>query len=249
MAKKLISSWLDSYQTPDTHVILDSYRFGGGGAPFSPSDLAGLTLWLKADAIVGLSDSDPISTWSDSSGSSNDATAALTLRPTYKTSIINSLPVARFNGSLNFLTGTSLSLSQPLTLFLLGSIDTTSGGNSGIFDGTGGARCLLVGFGGSNQVQLFAGGFDNAVSYTASTVKAFSAIYNGSSSELRVNGGTPASGNPGTNSLGVYVIGKYSDSTPKYPMDIAEVIVYNSALNSTDRGKVETYLGAKYSLF
>jgi hypothetical protein len=65
---------------------------------FSPAGVAGLKVWLKADAIVGLADTDPVSTWSDSSGQGNDGTASLTVRPLYRTGIVNGKPVVRFDG-------------------------------------------------------------------------------------------------------------------------------------------------------
>lgn len=51
--------------------LLDKYALGVG-APFDPTTVPGLKLWLKADALV-LSDGDQVITWTDSSGSGNDA--------------------------------------------------------------------------------------------------------------------------------------------------------------------------------
>ena len=42
--------------------------------PFTPRSLSGLKLWLAADRIAGLSDGDPVTTWSDLSGQGNNAT-------------------------------------------------------------------------------------------------------------------------------------------------------------------------------
>ena len=43
-------------------------------APFSPIDIAGISLWLKADAGVTV-DGDFVTAWADQSGSGNNATA------------------------------------------------------------------------------------------------------------------------------------------------------------------------------
>src|SRR6185503_18751932 len=68
--------------------------------PFSPSDISGLKIWLKADAGAGSSDGDPVGTWTDQSGTSHDFTQATSgKKPLYKTNIQNSLPVVRFDGS------------------------------------------------------------------------------------------------------------------------------------------------------
>jgi hypothetical protein len=76
---------------------------GGGGLSDSPDNYANLKGWWKADAYSG-SDGDLVSTWLDSSGNSNDATASSTARPTYKTGIYNSKACMRFNGTTNILT-------------------------------------------------------------------------------------------------------------------------------------------------
>src|SRR3990167_3932393 len=81
-----------------------------------PDSISGLQLWLKADAITGLNDGDSVTTWTDSSGNSNDATQSTAAnKPIYKTSIINSKPVLRFDGSndqmnVPALSGTAMSI-------------------------------------------------------------------------------------------------------------------------------------------
>src|SRR6185295_5448090 len=80
--------------TAATTVVVNSYRF----ANFLPTDISGLQVWLKADAIVGLSDNDPVSTWSDGSGQSHDATGVTTTRPLFKTGILAGKAVVRFDG-------------------------------------------------------------------------------------------------------------------------------------------------------
>jgi len=71
---------------------------------WSPLNLPNLVLWLRADGIIGKNDGDLIDTWLDESGQGNHATAAGLGRPTYKVSIVNGLPILRFDGSANALT-------------------------------------------------------------------------------------------------------------------------------------------------
>lgn len=59
-----------------------------------------LELQLDARDIGGLSDGDPITTWTDSSAAGNDVTQATSgRRPVYKTNIIGTNPVVRFSGA------------------------------------------------------------------------------------------------------------------------------------------------------
>lgn len=71
--------------------------------PFTPTDISGLKFWVKADSLA-LSDNDPVSSWTDSSGLGNHATQGTGgAQPTYKTNIQNGLPVIRFDGAGDWL--------------------------------------------------------------------------------------------------------------------------------------------------
>jgi len=66
---------------------------------FNPSRIAGLSLWLKADAGVTLSGSD-VTAWADQSG--NGRTVTVTNSPSFTASSINSRPTIDFNGETQF---------------------------------------------------------------------------------------------------------------------------------------------------
>jgi hypothetical protein len=72
--------------------------FGSYGPRFDPSQVADLVRWYRPEGLAGYADDDPIDTWPDESSVNADATQLLTARPTKKDSIINGLPVARFDG-------------------------------------------------------------------------------------------------------------------------------------------------------
>ena len=69
------------------------------GGDWTPEELSSQTVgWYKADIITGKSDGDEVDSWTDSSGESNTLTqTASGADPIYKTNIINSLPVLRFD--------------------------------------------------------------------------------------------------------------------------------------------------------
>lgn len=67
---------------------------------WTPLEIAGLVLWLKADAITGLSDGDPVGTWPDTSGLGNNFTqSGASRKPTFKENQINGYPSVQFDGS------------------------------------------------------------------------------------------------------------------------------------------------------
>jgi hypothetical protein len=86
--------------------------------------------WYKADAITGLSDNDPIDTWPDSSGNGIDLTQTSTARPLYKTGIVNGLPVARFDGSDDYMSSGSFTLSSNVNAVVVYSLDLLKNYNS-----------------------------------------------------------------------------------------------------------------------
>lgn len=68
------------------------------GSTFDPSSIAGLFLWLKADAITGKVDGDAVTAWADSSSAGNDATSP---EITYLTNQANGKPAVRFTDVTN----------------------------------------------------------------------------------------------------------------------------------------------------
>lgn len=232
-------------------LVVDSYRFAAAGGAFAPTDIAGCTLWTSADEITGKSDGDIVLTWNDQSGNTNDMTTA-TNGPTYKTSIINSLPILRFDGSNDLLETVAASIGPNYTLFLVAQYVT--GAATGIIDSDqspdrlfqyrwSGANIQFIGFnsvggtGSDTQAVTRA----NAVVYTGvrdtGTVEAFIDGVSG--------GSTAVSGTNATKTNRVRV-GQWQGGVSAY--DLGEVVMYDSALGSTDRAAVEDYLATKWGI-
>lgn len=209
-----------------------------------PSEVSGLSLWFKADAITGLVNDDPVSTWSDSSDNGNDATQTLTARPLYKTNILNGLPVVRFDGSNDI-----MNIANSPTV---GSVFVVSNWRGaalfpadfrGMFGRAAGGRSVLFG--------------RNAESNIGST------LTNGTTL-VRVNGGSTSSIRsylqylthkicyvettvPISGESGWYIAS--GDAANKFwNGDIAEVIVYSVQLSTENRQLVEKYLSKKYAI-
>lgn len=213
-------------------------------APFDPSSIAGLKLWLKADSLV-LNDADPISTWTDSSGNGFNATASGTARPTYKTAIQNTQPVARFNGSTNGMNVAQIISAQPDTVIISAKAQTGTSGR--MWDGISGSGEQLFQLNASGFLQMYAGSafvVDAVDHYGAWHV--FTAIFNGASTFSYLDGTQAATGNPGTNAGATANYLGWSGLTTFMTGDIGEVLVYDTALSSTNRGLVEAYLKSKW---
>lgn len=262
------SVWLPVYGTGAVACYLRRTRDAGGGG-FSPTDIAGLVAWYKADAIGGLSDNDPVATWADSSGNGRDATQGTAAnKPTYQTGEVNSLPCVRFDGSNDVLAATCP--HQPdFTLFVVlkptgGAIDNYQSAVSrgAVFENDTNFA-FAVRRGGANEFLRWCcywrnvstlygnegGGWVDATwTYVAVKVdgSANLTIYEKGSSE--VTDGSNSASTDGSQSLRIGGPNSTTSSDAYFTGDIAEVILYDSALSDGDRGSVESYLGTKYAL-
>lgn len=223
---------------------------------FDPSDLSGLTMWLKADAITGLSNGDSITTWQDSSTANNDAAQVGGFGvPTYQTNVVNTLPVARFSGSTQFLGLPDLSALTEIEVFVVVKLvdDPALGsGETGLWHlGTDAQATHFTWVDGTlydamgstvrkdlgNPATSFSAAFRVYSVYSAAGD--WQAYIDGVSifSTATNTVGVQASAFLGRNAAGGHLKG-----------DIAEFIVYNRKLTGTERDDVVDYLTTKYGL-
>jgi hypothetical protein len=234
----------------------------GGGGTFDPTTIAGLKLWLKADSLA-LADGAAVATWPDQSGNGNNfAQGTGANQPIFKTAIVNSKPVVRFDGINDLLVctasliGTSSSFYTVIAVCNLASI--SAGPHNYFSSGVAGLNYSVQlrrdtsnlsyyhNDGGSGVPAQETGGVATGV------WNVISADWNGSNIHLWRNGTLKATVGSTTqlgfgtnNAVGAFdpaISGQYWDG------DIAEVLIYNSALSATDRVNVENYLGAKYGI-
>lgn len=214
--------------------------------PFAPSDIAGLLLWLKADSL-SLSDNDPVSLWDDSSGNGNDAGVfGPPDNPIYKVNIINGEPVARFNNAGNILITPNFSLAQPCTIFVVTKYSQAVVSNDTMFDGLT-SNSMRGMRSSATDVQEYAGAFGPLVTTTPEAFHAYSFIYDGASSTVRVDGGTAGTGNPGAGNGGGLTLNSQGGGGGFGGQDMAELLAYNSSLSLVNQNLVFTYLKAKYA--
>lgn len=201
---------------------------------FSPSDVAGMTLWLKADAITGKVDNDIITNWDDSSTANNDATQGTATRePIYKTNIVNGKPVARLDGTGDFLSTPSLTSRTGFVVCNHGDGATFSTYRRAIHPETGWQWYGDSGTGNYANSGMTTFRVNGVATTSAGTLSAFRVVmWEASSATTDVHGiGAIAS------IIGQFLFG-----------DIAEVILYSGTITSGERDSVEAYLTAKYGL-
>lgn len=217
--------------------------YSGGTTGLNPVSISGLKVWFDANQL-NLADSTLVSTWTDSSGNGNNATAAGGNRPTYKVNIKNSKPAVQFSGT-NLMTTAAFgaALSQPSTVFLVGQ----AAGASTFMDGIIAGSRHLLDFNTGTTVRALAGSgiTSNA---TVAQFNYFTVIFNGASSSLQVNANTAVSGDTGANTLTGVTLGANFTPTASLNGYIGEVLIYNALLSAAQITQVQNYIKAKWGL-
>ncbi len=226
---------------------------GGGGGFDSPDDINGLSLWLHGN--LALDDSDEVATWTDNSPDGNNATQGTAAnRPIYKLGEVNGLDIVRFSGlnDADRLDGTlDAALAQEGTFFIVAretSLETS--GYLFSFDNDDAPFDLGFGFGG-NSIEQWDGSsaieigtisdsvFNIYALRKSATGPATATWKNGTAGGTRVSSKNSTSAN--------FFIGNDSGGNP-YDGDIAEIIVYDTALSTANLNNVGNYLETKYGL-
>lgn len=227
---------------------------GASADTFTPSSIANLQLWLKADSL-SLNDGDAVTTWTDSSSAGNNVTQSTTAaKPTFKTSILNGRPVVRFDGGDDLRTASSPTISSQaeFTVFAVASAGasgttrricgwTTGGWGLGQ---TGGIQMSLTTFG-VKDYSTGTNDFGSQGTWKIGTWQfnsAYSVLFwmNGASK------GTVTGTNNAVASTATFSVG--SRGSEYWTSDIAELLVYGSLLSAADRKLVEGYLAGKYAI-
>lgn len=256
---------------------LSSNTIGVGAGPAGLGSTDGsdaLLLWLDASQITGHNDGDNIQTWADLSGNGYNATqATVGLRPNYIEDAQNGNPTIRFNGAGDFMAGNFGDLDAPFTLFAVGQFDQANqdaDNNDYIFDIGAGAPLLdQPGIHASvsrrmsndpiartNRYYSFQGnGLLYGPEITGGVFHAFASVYQSAFPFHQMfYDGALAETAPGTlalNTNGAYQLGSLIDQPINdffLEGDIAEIIIYDTPLNSAQVRIVQAYLGAKWAI-
>lgn len=231
--------------------------------PFVPTSIPGCMIWLNADDM-SQADGTALSQWDDKSGQSNHAVQATgSKQPLLKIAVVNGHNSVRFDGSDDNMTMTVAAPSQPNTMFVVGVLNDTplnQVANAAFvcFASSTGKPVICVrrtatswGFWGPAAGGLDRVTQEDLVSGVWNILEIVSAS---SSSTILYRNGVARSGtftvNPDGGGVTNQAIGEEIGFSPTRNLkgDIAEIIVYNSALSAADRGTVEIYLANKYNI-
>lgn len=227
-----------------------------GAAAFAPSDVVGLILWVDySDATslftdtsrtVGVSaDGNAIAGVSDKSGVGNHLTqATAAAKPTYKVAIQNGKSVGRHDGGDHIVSLAAITQAQPYTIFATAKV-TGVASTQGIVGASAFVPALEVRAG--PTWTMYAGTLLSAGVPETTNWHQLSAVYNGASSILRLDGAQIAAGAAGTTAWSNAIsIGDESNGANAWNGDIGEVLIYNSTISGANLTSIESYLKTKW---
>jgi hypothetical protein len=237
---------------------------GGGRHPIRRG---GLQLWLRSDAgvlnasLAQAADTDPIQRWDDRAGRDHlfeQGTAAA--RPTFRTGVINGLPVVRCDGTDDLL------VRNPLDAFNVQSKTVVAVAARG----TGTGIRVIVGSGANwycgvstsvVRASYTDGGAAQVVADSASGIWGTStwglAVYQwdvaGSDVRVRIwfNGALVVDTTSATGYGNVspnFGVGGRGPGANYWDGDIAEVAVYDRGLSDAERQRIERHLATRYGI-
>ena len=186
----------------------------------------GLTLWLKADAITGLTNGQAVSAWNDSSTNGYNATQTNeTRQPVYVTNGVAGKPVVNFAGDI--LETPSIGALANLSVFMVArSADL---GNRYALQFGSDTRAVIQGFGPSDWRW-----FNTPATVTLQPMSTtiFQTIWTTN----------------GASSAGAWRVGADADVTAPFAGSIAEVLVYDHVLAPSEVVTVGGYFEQKYGV-
>ncbi len=226
----------------------------------------GLVAWFNAGTITNVSNGAGVGVWTDATGSGYNAVQATPAnQPTFAATAINGQPAVRFNAANNSHLWFMRPIADDFTIICF--FQSTQGLNSGslYYQGAGllsgevngvvndFGTCLFAngsvcaGTGNSDVGANSAGGYNNGAPH----ILTFKRVKSSGSITLYLDGNLAATASGNNQSLTAparLTLGAQQVLNNFFTGDIAEIQIYNSAINDTDRPGYERALKCKYGL-
>ena len=231
-----------------------------------PAAANGQVVWFKANAITGVAGGGKLATWLDSSGNGFNATQTLSQQqPTYVTNALNGLPVVHFNSANNNYLRLNSVVSNDFTMIFVFRSTQGIGTSTAFYDGAGlingempgvqndfgtclNANGQIISGTGNPDVSINSGsgcndGRPHVVTFKRTMSTGVIGLYVDTILVATATGGKQSLTAPPQ-----LVMGAQQTLINFLNGDIAELLIYNSALSDTSRQAVENTLITKYAV-
>ena len=227
---------------------------------FDPRSIVGCSLWLDAADASTVTGTTTVTAWNDKSGNAKNTTSYAGT-PSLTTNAINGVRAISLNGSSS-LTGSITGSGTVVTVCIVGTQSTGCATNGGLLCF---GRPGYIDWTDSGSFPITEAQLSGAMSSTRASVNTqktttgfntpfiYILIFDGTYANTYTNGiiqTPPNIAHSGTFAYTEYKIGTRAGSTGNYYWTgyIGEILVYNSALTTTQRQSVEGYLAWKWGI-
>lgn len=230
--------------------------FRGGWTPALPTTDGGASplVYVAADLITGLADGAKVAQWTDAGPAHNNLLQATELyKPTYKTGIVNGLPIVRFAGAHRLTSAANIGISGAgARTYVI--VSRRNGGGPMVSNGVSDLRKRVsIGDPGYGLKWYFDAGYDSAAAGAYNSAWDIHCVrYTGAAVLWSVNNVSLPSPFPFSVALNTtntpLKIAWWDGPDVHYSGDMAECVVYGSHLSAPDTTQVLAYLAGKYGI-
>ncbi|CAN5674987.1 hypothetical protein BH10BDE1_BH10BDE1_16820 [soil metagenome] len=211
-------------------------------------------VWLRADAITGLTSGSLVATWNDSSLAANDFTQPVPgSQPSWIANVLNGKPVVRFAGQ-QMISSSPIGIAGASQRALFFVARKTSTAAKSVFGWGGGSTDAIydhMNYNGVYMTHFYThDSFNIGPAFVANVWGLQASVYNGSLFRFAldgVNSSSMAIALVTTDSVAHVGGGAYS-TYDGYDGDIAEAIVLPQSVTTTEQTTIQCYLSRKYAL-
>ena len=206
---------------------------------FTPASIPGLVVWVNER---GLSPG-PIARWPNQGAAGSAADFIGAVNPPTVSTTLNGRYVASFDGVNDWMTNALSQINQPYNLFVIFRLNNASSeANKHIMDGLDASHRMNILADTSGSFYVSAGS-GRAMFGTNAAWNAVGIEVNGASSSWATNAAIAQfSGTIGSNSTIGVILGCRFSKENFGQVDIAELLVFNRALNFAEKSAVMSYL-------
>lgn len=218
--------------------------------------------WFRPDAgtfqdtaltTAAASDGDPVGGWQNQNTAGDDVVQATTnAKPTLKLNIKNGMPVLRCDAGDYLQVTYAATLNQPFTVFAVAMLDPTAVDDDVAYHITDSVT--------GTQMWLRKNPFSTPDTWQIRTSAAlagdtadsnwniWTAVFNGASSKIYINGTLQNSGNAGTDNPGGLTVGARLDGAAGWLGDIGDIAIVPGSLSAADLNQALAYLSTRWAI-
>jgi hypothetical protein len=229
--------------------------------PFIPTDIPNCILWLDAadESSITLGSGISVTSWYDKSGNGNTATVPDT-SPLYFEASVNGMGTISFDGSSQFLNSPCTIDTASHSLFVVhnpGSVNSNYTGSDSrllsfqeslgfiVFPYNYDTRLGYINsFTGGGYIALFEGNVAGVYQLINANIQSGDSATFNNGTLIASSSDTLVSSTSDTLSIGAYGVIPYQQQF--YYGSVAEIVIYNTVLTSSQRQQVESYLAWKW---